>query len=124
MERVAALWLLFWLGLAALEDLRHHRAANWKLLPALPALVWLHTTAWLPSALIALGAVWMWHRGAWGGADAKWTMVLAFANHTWGFLALLTTVIVALVARLKDVEMPGLPWMWSLVALTMVFAPL
>ena len=113
--KLAALWILFCLTLAAWEDLRHHRAANGKLLLALPALAWMHTSRWLPSALIALGAFWMWHRGVWGGADAKWAMLLAFADHTWGFLALLAAPAAALTARLTGrPAVPGLPWMWGL----------
>ncbi len=112
--KLAALWILFCLTLAAWEDLRHHRAANGKLLLALPALAWMHTSWWLPSALIALAAWWMWRRGAWGGADAKWAMLLAFASPTWGLAALLAAVPAAAVGKaLRRRSMPGLPWMWG-----------
>ena len=123
-EKLAVLWILFFLSLAAWEDWRNHQAANWKVLAAAPALIWFHTCAWLPSTLTALGAFWMWNRGAWGGADAKWAILLAFANHTLGFAALLAAVAAGIVARLSGrTEMPCLPWMLvlSLVALTTIF---
>ncbi len=120
-EKLAALWILFCLTLAAWEDLRTGKAANWKVLLALPGLAWMHTPWWLPSALIALAAWWMWRRGAWGGADAKWAMLLAFASPTWGLAALFAAVPAAAVGKaLRRRSMPGLPWMWGFSVIVML----
>ena len=88
---MAAAALLLWLAVCAAWDWRTRTVPNMLTLPALAAALAFRVALWrwsMMGVVLAAGYLWLWQRGALGGADAKIGLTLTLLSPWWGYLAL------------------------------------
>lgn len=98
---------LLWLGVCAVWDWKTRTVPNALTLPALAGAAAMRVWAghWqIAGALLAVGYVWLWQKGALGGADTKIGLALTLLSPVWGYLALVGVVMLGLLWKIGGWE--------------------